>query len=207
MSNHRDLPQQQRSRQRVQATLDAAKKVLAAKGFGSMTLDAVCKEAGVKPTSIYRYWPNQVALMASLVEIFESELSEGIVAISSKTASMPWRDAQRIMLELLVAYCEDNEWIYAGRAALAADPLLIEMHTETIKVLNTHMVSFYKFNGMPGTRERLERAANMYILLIDSYIGALARAKASQQSVKAIVEDFYEATSAILAPYYEAPLT
>jgi AcrR family transcriptional regulator len=167
-----------------------------------MTLNAVCKEAGVKPTSIYRYWPNQVALMASLIEIFEKELSDGIIAISKETASMPWRDAQRDMLALVVAYCQSNQWIYAGRAALAADQFLTQRHAETI-----HIVSFYKFNGMPGTRAMLERAANMYILMIDSCIGALGRAEASRQSVDSIITDFYEAISAVLAPYYEGTIT
>jgi AcrR family transcriptional regulator len=207
MLNERDIPQQQRTKDRVQATLDAAKNVLAAKGYGSMTLNAVCKEAGVKPTSIYRYWPNQVALMASLIEVFEKELSDGITAISKKTASMPWRDAQRDMLVLVVAYCQSNQWIYAGRAALAADQFLTQRHAETIEVLSSHVVSFYKFNGMPGTRATLERAANMYILMIDSCIGALGRAEASRQSVDSIITDFYEAISAVLAPYYEGTIT
>ena len=172
-----------------------------------MTLNAVCKEAGVKPTSIYRYWPNQVALMASLIEIFEKELSDGIIAISKETASMPWRDAQRDMLALVVAYCQSNQWIYAGRAALAADQFLTQRHAETIEVLTSHIVSFYKFNGMPGTRAMLERAAKMYILMIDSCIGALGRAEASRQSVDSIITDFYEAISAVLAPYYEGTIT
>ena len=172
-----------------------------------MTLNAVCKEAGVKPTSIYRYWPNQVALMASLIEIFEKELSDGIIAISKETASMPWRDAQRDMLALVVAYCQSNQWIYAGRAALAADQFLTQRHAETIEVLTSHIVSFYKFNGMPGTRAMLERAANMYILMIDSCICALGRAEASRQSVDSIITDFYEAISAVLAHYYEGTIT
>ncbi|HCL49270.1 MAG TPA: TetR family transcriptional regulator, partial [Rhodobiaceae bacterium] len=47
--------------------LRTAKDILAERGYSGLTLSAVCERAKIKQTSIYRYWPNQTALLVSLI--------------------------------------------------------------------------------------------------------------------------------------------
>ena len=56
-TNIRELPLQERSRQRVEMVVEATKIVLVEKGYSDLTLAAVCDQADIKQTSIYRYWP------------------------------------------------------------------------------------------------------------------------------------------------------
>lgn len=69
----RENPRQMRSRERVHVVLGATKKILAEQGFSKLTLSSVCELAGVKQTSIYRYWPNKEALLTSIADVFQEE--------------------------------------------------------------------------------------------------------------------------------------
>ncbi|MBT5156556.1 MAG: helix-turn-helix transcriptional regulator, partial [Rhodobiaceae bacterium] len=45
--------------------LKATQEIIAERGYGGLSLSAVCERANIKQTSIYRYWPNQSALLVS----------------------------------------------------------------------------------------------------------------------------------------------
>ena len=68
----RENPQQMRSRERVETVLKATQEIIAERGYSALSLSAVCERANIKQTSIYRYWPNQSALLVSLISFFSS---------------------------------------------------------------------------------------------------------------------------------------
>ncbi|MEU6780623.1 TetR/AcrR family transcriptional regulator [Nonomuraea angiospora] len=52
--------------------LEAARKVLAERGYSALTVEAVAAAAGVGKSTIYRWWPNKEALLAdALAEVFQ----------------------------------------------------------------------------------------------------------------------------------------
>ncbi|MDA0178775.1 TetR/AcrR family transcriptional regulator [Solirubrobacter phytolaccae] len=57
------------------AVLHAADDLLAEKGFGALTIEAIAREAGVAKQTIYRWWPSKVEiLLDTLVEDAERQL-------------------------------------------------------------------------------------------------------------------------------------
>jgi TetR/AcrR family transcriptional regulator, regulator of autoinduction and epiphytic fitness len=58
-------PRIERSRRVV---LEAALQELAAKGYGAFSIDAVAQRCGVARSTIYRHWPDKVALVADAFE-------------------------------------------------------------------------------------------------------------------------------------------
>ncbi len=59
-------PQQERSRQRVDQILDAARQIIAEKGSAALTITEIAEIAGVTPGSMYQYFPNKLAIINAL---------------------------------------------------------------------------------------------------------------------------------------------
>lgn len=64
-------PRVERSRQLVR---QAAVQELAEKGYGAFTIESVAARAGVSKSTIYRHWPDKLALLVDSFEIFHEQL-------------------------------------------------------------------------------------------------------------------------------------
>lgn len=64
----RKSPRQERSRAMVDVLLEAAIRVLLEDGYEAMTTAGIAERAGVSVGSLYQYFPNKEALVASIVE-------------------------------------------------------------------------------------------------------------------------------------------
>ncbi len=62
------VPRQQRSRDRVDAILEAAKSLIIEKGSAGLKIQEIAKLAGVTPGSMYQYFPNKAAILRALAE-------------------------------------------------------------------------------------------------------------------------------------------
>lgn len=62
----RQSPQQSRSAKTVNQILNAAAALLEVGGFDKLTTNAICKQAGLTPPALYRYFPNKYAVMKEL---------------------------------------------------------------------------------------------------------------------------------------------
>jgi AcrR family transcriptional regulator len=54
--------------------LEAAVDELADKGYGGVTIEAIADRAGVGKSTIYRYWPDKLALIADAFETFHEQM-------------------------------------------------------------------------------------------------------------------------------------
>lgn len=94
----RRQPRQIRSQITVTAILDATVRVLLDRGYDGFTTNLVAEVAGVGIGSLYEYFPNKEALVASLVErevdTFASTLEREMVA----TFDRPFPEALRVAL-------------------------------------------------------------------------------------------------------------
>jgi AcrR family transcriptional regulator len=62
----RKRPAQQRSRETVRVMLEAAARIFEERGIAAATTDAIAERAGVSIGSLYQYFPNKEALLATL---------------------------------------------------------------------------------------------------------------------------------------------
>lgn len=63
----RRRPEQDRSRRRVEAVLDAALELVAERGTAPVTMTDVAARSGMSLTALYRYFPDRTAVVRALV--------------------------------------------------------------------------------------------------------------------------------------------
>lgn len=72
----RKRPQQRRSQLTIDAIFEATIQVLLAHGFDQLTTIKIANRAGVSVGSLYQYFPNKRALMASIVKRHVGEVAD-----------------------------------------------------------------------------------------------------------------------------------
>ena len=60
------VPRQQRSRERVESILAAARDLIGEKGSASLKIQEIAQRAGVTAGSMYQYFPNKSAILEAL---------------------------------------------------------------------------------------------------------------------------------------------
>lgn len=83
------IPRQQRSRERVEAILEAAKALIVEKGSAGLKIQEIAKVAGVTPGSMYQYFPNKAAILHALAEQYLQQFHTLIkTSLSTKPMSL-----------------------------------------------------------------------------------------------------------------------
>jgi AcrR family transcriptional regulator len=80
-SQLRRKPQQERSRERVDAILKTAMQLIGEKGIDAVTMKEVAARSGGPLASVYQYFPNKSAILATLYERFSETSREQLTAI------------------------------------------------------------------------------------------------------------------------------
>lgn len=115
----RKRPAQARSRATVEAILAAAARVLVDEGFERATTNRVAEVAGVSIGSLYQYFPNKDALLATLAEHHMQAMLSQLMRMAESLADAPLEDAVRA-------------YVRAMLAAHAVDPELHRVLTEQV---------------------------------------------------------------------------
>ena len=200
MDGSRENPQQIRAKERVDLVLRAAQEIMAERGYGGLTLSAVCERANIKQTSIYRYWPNQSALLVSLIGFFEDDYQSRIKLLEEVAFDMPWQEVQKNLLQGLADYSRENPWVYAGLAAVRADAGVAKRHEQTLDFFATRYANLLKIGGFAVRGEEEARVSRTYVLLLDSFMFAVGRAEGSENMISEIIEDYLDVIIKYLTP-------
>jgi AcrR family transcriptional regulator len=95
-------PRQQRSRQTVDAMLDAVERVLKRHGIDAITTNRIAEAAGVSIGSVYQYFPDKRAIFTALHGRHVTEVSQAIERALAGSASSTFEDFTRSLVEMLV---------------------------------------------------------------------------------------------------------
>jgi AcrR family transcriptional regulator len=84
----RRLPQQQRSRERVERILASAKSLIGANGSEALKMGELAQAADISIGSLYQYFPDKSAVIAALAERYFEEgracIRDGLVGVTSE---------------------------------------------------------------------------------------------------------------------------
>lgn len=196
----RENPQQLRSRERVNVVLAATKKILAEDGYSKLTLSAVCEIAGVKQTSIYRYWPNKEALLTSISDVFQEEFTIELAKIEDVAFDVPWREVQKILVVGLAEWCEANFWVYSAQTAIRASKPLHPRLDQLLSYFAAKYGHLLKIGGLGVRGEQEVVVTRTYTETLASFMYALEFANHSQPEIDAITERYTNLVVTYLAP-------
>ena len=178
----------------------AAKKILATQGYSKLTLSAVCEIAGVKQTSIYRYWPNKEALLTSIADAFQEEFTIELAKIEDVAFDVPWRDVQQILVTGLAEFCEANPWIYSAQTAIRASKPLHPRLDQLLSYFGAKYGHLLKISGLGVRGEEEVTVTRTYTETLASFMYALEFANHNQPEIDAITKRYTDLLIAYLAP-------
>lgn len=108
----RKKPQQARSRQLVDALIEATSKVIALRGLDGTTTPAIAEAAGVSVGSLYQYFDGKDALITALLDKLVADLARLLDLQAGTAATMSLRDMVRSAIQLTLAFMRSNEGLY-----------------------------------------------------------------------------------------------
>jgi AcrR family transcriptional regulator len=85
----RRIPQQQRSRQKLQLALDAADELLARGGAGALSTTRIAERAGISVGTVYQYFPDKEAIAEALARRYWAEFAALIDDAAARADSDP----------------------------------------------------------------------------------------------------------------------
>jgi AcrR family transcriptional regulator len=106
----RRQPKQRRSRQTVEAVLDAVVRILKRDGIDAVTTNRIAEVAGVSIGSVYQYFPDKRAIFTALHDRQVEEIARLIESTLVAHAGSAFADLVRALVEALVdAHASDPE--------------------------------------------------------------------------------------------------
>lgn len=199
----RGEPKQLRSRERVEVVLAATKKILAEEGYSKLTLSGVCEIAGVKQTSIYRYWPNKEALLTSIADAFQEEFTIELKKIEEIAFDVPWREVQQMILTGLAEWCEANPWVYSAQTAIRASKPLHPRLDQLLSYFAAKYGHMLKIGGLGVRGEEEVIVTRTYTEVLSSLMYAIEFANHNQQEIEAITQRYTNLALSYLSPFMQ----
>lgn len=170
----RRMPQQARSKERVDRILDAAAQLLSEEGYNAVKTNHIAKRAGVSIGSVYQFFPNRFAIFHALAERYRGRITEVLAEyIGPGAADLPWEEALDGTINALADLWRTEwsffaVWIAIQNTAELRDPDDVYKN----QLLGDYLIPFYR-RILPRTPEaRLAKIAGIvfeiFSLLLDS---------------------------------------
>lgn len=131
MSDRRKLPEQNRSRQRVESILEAARQLMIRRGSASFSMSELAKEAGISQSSMYRYFKDKSAVIQMFAEQHSEDASDRIrtAIVDAARGATIAEVCRNGLLAYFTAVRADPVQRYVA-AAVQADSELEHLHIE-----------------------------------------------------------------------------
>jgi AcrR family transcriptional regulator len=181
-----------RGEQRRQELLRAAASVFARAGYHQATTNAIAKEAGVSPATLYQFFPNKEAIASALAALYAREMAQAEREIDSE-GNLGFTEAIEKLLDSCISFNrkhpefhalvtdaplsanarEEKEALGQAFVDFVADRLRTQMPTLSRSDAAHHgRVALMIFRGIleelttasPGNRRRLRNAMRNAVL-------------------------------------------
>ncbi|MGN8050460.1 TetR family transcriptional regulator [Curtobacterium sp. 22159] len=168
----RNEPVQARSSARLAGLLDAAAGVIDEIGFERLTTAMVAERAGASIGTVYRYFPDRIAVVEALAIRCTQRLAERFVSALDESGAATWQDACDALIDVTAEMYHSEPGFRAIRFGDAADTGSGESEDRMAALGSTVATIMHERFGVP-TSERMQRT---WVVLAESAHAVLARA-------------------------------
>lgn len=172
----RAQPVQQRAQETVELILDTAARLLEEVGADGLTTKLLADRASVRVRSVYRYFPNKLAIIRALAERV-AERQKVVLQIATRRSDdqTPWRVALRRELDALVETFQSQPGLAPIRRAMQASPALREVDTRANEEVARLWAEDLRSRGPRGNRTDWLRVARTAVQLSVALLDPIER--------------------------------
>ena len=172
----RPHPSQERSQKRVQSILEAAKILLIEEGYEEMSIQKLSRKAKITAPSIYRYFPNKRAIIATFADVFLEAQTQSIhFCLEKSLRGMVWEDVIHTFMVLLSEEMKKEKWISPAQLAIRCDRGLRDVHEKLLDDIADRFTLLFRSFGCKQPDHELFSLARMLVLLLDAFMLAFGR--------------------------------
>jgi AcrR family transcriptional regulator len=156
---------QARSRNTVEAIIEAATRILARDGWGALNTNAIARVAGVSVGSVYEYFGNKQAILEVILDRHLSSGEAQLTALASpKPAGISLDETVRLLVEGFIAVHRENPKLHR---VLSNEVPVSERQRDRIKQIRRQAIAVLA-EQLQGKVERPELKATMMIDAADA---------------------------------------
>lgn len=186
----RKAPSQERSRQTVEAILDAAAHVFEQQGYAAGTTNRIAERAGVSIGSLYQYYPNKDAVLVALTE---RHIEEGIAVVAPLLARLevttPLDEALRDLTAAMVTLHRRRPALHRVLVEEAPRPAQLRARFDALFEAASRAVAEY-LRSCPDVRVRdPDLAARMVVQIVESITHSLVIHPAAGAGIDSLVAE------------------
>lgn len=187
-SQLRRPPKQQRSRGRVEEILGAAKRLIGEKGIDGVTMREIASLAGGPISSIYQYFPNKSAIIATLFQQWSEEMEGAIHGRAADVISVDdLTQAASDMLDYFYQRLQADPAILDLINAVQADKTLMNLDVESTR---RQTASFCEAGRPFVPASRYEDFCRVAFLMFQLTPGAVRLALTEEPGQAGVIEDY-----------------
>lgn len=162
----RRIPQQRRSRDRVEKILQAARRLIGERGNDSVSVGEIAKEAGVPKSSVYQYFPDKNAILWQLLLGYQVQLQSQLAKILDQVKSIDQLPAAIDKLVDVTARTYRNEKEFVAIAAsVHGNTVLRELDADGTARIGEYLIDRFE-NLLPGVDREATRDALMFAVQV-----------------------------------------
>jgi AcrR family transcriptional regulator len=157
------IPQQARSREKFDAILATALRLIHEKGYEQVSMREIAREVDLPIASVYQYFPNKLAIVRQLWEGYISELGEllgaELQAVAANPSETTFHRAVGNVIDHMVVHHRDNPAFLGIWRSVDGSPELRALNRQdTVRVAEAISAAVLKVEPDADPRAVMSRA-------------------------------------------------
>ncbi|OPF74067.1 TetR family transcriptional regulator [Streptomyces antioxidans] len=189
---------QARGERRIQQLLDAAASVFCRAGYTSASTNAIAREAGVSPGTLYQFFPNKEAIAVELGERLNRRMLETHGVFTPENAALPLRELIDAVLDPMIEFNCANPAFLTLLQSSEAPGNFLEEHAAQHDSIQDRIEELIGVRNPELSPERRTHTASMAFALFKAGLGLILGHEGAER--EAYVTELKTALYGYLAP-------
>lgn len=150
----------------MEQLLQAAGRVFASSGYDAASMNAIAREAGASPGTLYQFFPSKEAIAVELGRRYNHRLRETYSeTFTAQNAMLPLHEMLDAVLDPMVAFCIDNPACAVLLRSANAPGAYVEEHDELHTALLTTIETLIALRAPDLPKSAATHATTMAIAI------------------------------------------